>query len=243
MPDAAGLDQRPVSSCAMSMSPITATSASCTGLSLAVRPGVITGVIGPNGAGKSTALKALYGLAEAGRRRRPDRWRSGHRHAALAVHRARHRAGAAAAQPVQRTVGRRQPAARLLVVSPRPGARRGGAGARLCAVPDAARQAPRPRRGHERRPAALPRAGPGAGAAAARDPARRADGHDRAARQRGDLRVHPWPAGAGITVLLVDQNVRQCVRISRPYLRARARPATRSTARPAPSRRTPACAT
>jgi branched-chain amino acid transport system ATP-binding protein len=31
-------------------------------LSLEVRPGVITGVIGPNGAGKSTALKALYGL-------------------------------------------------------------------------------------------------------------------------------------------------------------------------------------
>ncbi len=32
------------------------------GLSLAVRTGVITGVIGPNGAGKSTALRALYGL-------------------------------------------------------------------------------------------------------------------------------------------------------------------------------------
>ena len=32
------------------------------GLSLAVRPGLITGVIGPNGAGKSTALRALYGL-------------------------------------------------------------------------------------------------------------------------------------------------------------------------------------
>jgi len=32
------------------------------GLSLAVRPGQITGVIGPNGAGKSTALRALYGL-------------------------------------------------------------------------------------------------------------------------------------------------------------------------------------
>jgi branched-chain amino acid transport system ATP-binding protein len=32
------------------------------GLSLKVRPGVITGVFGPNGAGKSTALKALYGL-------------------------------------------------------------------------------------------------------------------------------------------------------------------------------------
>lgn len=32
------------------------------GLSLAVRPGRITGVIGPNGAGKSTALRALYGL-------------------------------------------------------------------------------------------------------------------------------------------------------------------------------------
>ncbi len=31
-------------------------------LSLAVRPGRITGVIGPNGAGKSTALRALYGL-------------------------------------------------------------------------------------------------------------------------------------------------------------------------------------
>lgn len=32
------------------------------GLSLAVRPGCITGVIGPNGAGKSTALRSLYGL-------------------------------------------------------------------------------------------------------------------------------------------------------------------------------------
>jgi branched-chain amino acid transport system ATP-binding protein len=32
------------------------------GLSLAVRRGRITGVIGPNGAGKSTALRALYGL-------------------------------------------------------------------------------------------------------------------------------------------------------------------------------------
>ena len=32
------------------------------GLSLAVRTGAITGVIGPNGAGKSTALRALYGL-------------------------------------------------------------------------------------------------------------------------------------------------------------------------------------
>ena len=32
------------------------------GLSLQVRPGCITGVIGPNGAGKSTALRALYGL-------------------------------------------------------------------------------------------------------------------------------------------------------------------------------------
>jgi len=32
------------------------------GLSMAVRPGRITGVIGPNGAGKSTALRALYGL-------------------------------------------------------------------------------------------------------------------------------------------------------------------------------------
>jgi branched-chain amino acid transport system ATP-binding protein len=32
------------------------------GLSLAVRPGKITGVIGPNGAGKSTALRTLYGL-------------------------------------------------------------------------------------------------------------------------------------------------------------------------------------
>ena len=32
------------------------------GLSLKVRPGLITGVIGPNGAGKSTALRALYGL-------------------------------------------------------------------------------------------------------------------------------------------------------------------------------------
>ncbi|MEP6557870.1 MAG: ABC transporter ATP-binding protein [Burkholderiales bacterium] len=31
-------------------------------LSLAVRAGQITGVIGPNGAGKSTALRALYGL-------------------------------------------------------------------------------------------------------------------------------------------------------------------------------------
>ena len=32
------------------------------GLSIAVQPGRITGVIGPNGAGKSTALRALYGL-------------------------------------------------------------------------------------------------------------------------------------------------------------------------------------
>ena len=32
------------------------------GLSLAVKPGVITGIIGPNGAGKSTALKTLYGF-------------------------------------------------------------------------------------------------------------------------------------------------------------------------------------
>ena len=32
------------------------------GLSMAVRPGCITGVIGPNGAGKSTVLRALYGL-------------------------------------------------------------------------------------------------------------------------------------------------------------------------------------
>jgi branched-chain amino acid transport system ATP-binding protein len=32
------------------------------GLSMAVRPGKITGVIGPNGAGKSTALRTLYGL-------------------------------------------------------------------------------------------------------------------------------------------------------------------------------------
>ena len=32
------------------------------GLSLAVQPGRITGVIGPNGAGKSTALRTLYGL-------------------------------------------------------------------------------------------------------------------------------------------------------------------------------------
>jgi branched-chain amino acid transport system ATP-binding protein len=32
------------------------------GLSLAVRRGKITGVIGPNGAGKSTALRTLYGL-------------------------------------------------------------------------------------------------------------------------------------------------------------------------------------
>jgi branched-chain amino acid transport system ATP-binding protein len=32
------------------------------GVSLAVRPDRITGVIGPNGAGKSTALRALYGL-------------------------------------------------------------------------------------------------------------------------------------------------------------------------------------
>ena len=33
--------------------------------------------------------------------------------------------------------------------------------------------------------------------------------------QRRDLRIHPRPAGAsGITVLLVDQNVRQCVRVS-----------------------------
>jgi branched-chain amino acid transport system ATP-binding protein len=32
------------------------------GLSLKVRTGMITGVIGPNGAGKSTALRALYGL-------------------------------------------------------------------------------------------------------------------------------------------------------------------------------------
>jgi branched-chain amino acid transport system ATP-binding protein len=32
------------------------------GLSLAVRAGRITGVIGPNGAGKSTALRTLYGL-------------------------------------------------------------------------------------------------------------------------------------------------------------------------------------
>lgn len=32
------------------------------GLSLAMRPGQITGVIGPNGAGKSTALRTLYGL-------------------------------------------------------------------------------------------------------------------------------------------------------------------------------------
>ncbi len=34
------------------------------GLSLAVRAGKITGVIGPNGAGKSTALKTLYGLLQ-----------------------------------------------------------------------------------------------------------------------------------------------------------------------------------
>lgn len=32
------------------------------GLSMAVRPGLITGVIGPNGAGKSTALRTFYGL-------------------------------------------------------------------------------------------------------------------------------------------------------------------------------------
>jgi branched-chain amino acid transport system ATP-binding protein len=32
------------------------------GLSLALRSGTITGVIGPNGAGKSTALRTLYGL-------------------------------------------------------------------------------------------------------------------------------------------------------------------------------------
>jgi branched-chain amino acid transport system ATP-binding protein len=31
-------------------------------LDLAVRPGQVTGIIGPNGAGKSTALKTLYGL-------------------------------------------------------------------------------------------------------------------------------------------------------------------------------------
>ena len=34
------------------------------GLSIAVRRGQITGVIGPNGAGKSTALRTLYGLLE-----------------------------------------------------------------------------------------------------------------------------------------------------------------------------------
>lgn len=34
------------------------------GLSMAVRPGRITGVIGPNGAGKSTALRTLYGLLQ-----------------------------------------------------------------------------------------------------------------------------------------------------------------------------------
>ena len=106
--------------------------------------------------------------AEAGGGRRADRRPDGHRPAAVALHRARHRAGAAASQPVQRAVGRRQPAARLLVVPPRPGARRGRAGARLRPVPDAARQAPRHGRRHERRPAALPRAGPGARAAAAR---------------------------------------------------------------------------
>ena len=32
------------------------------GLSLAVRPGMTTGIIGPNGAGKSTALKTMYGF-------------------------------------------------------------------------------------------------------------------------------------------------------------------------------------
>ena len=34
------------------------------GLSLAVRRGKLTGVIGPNGAGKSTALRTLYGLLQ-----------------------------------------------------------------------------------------------------------------------------------------------------------------------------------
>lgn len=31
-------------------------------ISLAVKPGVLTGLIGPNGAGKSTTLKAILGL-------------------------------------------------------------------------------------------------------------------------------------------------------------------------------------
>ena len=194
---------------------------------------MITGVIGPNGAGKSTALRALYGLLKpvAGDVLIDGKMVTGLPPWRFIDH-------GIALVPQHRSLFNElsvEDNLRLACWSFRrdraPG--RGGAGARLRPVSDAARQAPRDvagsMSGGQQRFLEL-------GRALALQPrvaaARRADGDDRADAQRRDLRVHPRSAGPG--------DHRAAGRPERAPVRAHLRSsstcsnsaATRSTARP-----------
>ena len=158
------------------------------GVTLGVRQGQVTGIIGPNGAGKSTVLKTLFGFL------RPRAGRvefDGRDITSMRPHEGRPTGfpSCAKPQPVRRSDGRGQPAAGVFASAAiRRGcvvASRASMGASIC------RQAPRPGIQHERRLAALPRAGAGAVAGPAGDPARRADRDDRAQDLQGDLCADP----------------------------------------------------
>ena len=213
------------------------------GLSFKVRPGVITGVIGPNGAGKSTALKALYGLLKpvAGDILIDGRKVTGLPPWKFIDH-------GVALVPQQRSLFNelsvednlrlacwsfRRDRARVEEALER-------AYAQFPMLRDKRRDLAGSMSGGQQRFLEL---GAGAGAASPRAAARRADGDDRAAHQRGDLRIHPRTC---------RRRASPCCWSTRTCASACASPTTstcwssartRSTARPAPSKRMPACAT
>ena len=184
------------------------------GVDLAVRPGEIVVVLGPNGAGKSTFVKAIAGLvpihsaaarlggaditAAAGPRAGPPR----------------PRLRAADREHLRHAVDRRQSAARRRHPAARPSAARAST-AMYALFPDLAARPPLARRPAVRRPAAD--AGRGARAdrrARGADP-RRAVGRAVAEDRRRGLRAS-WPSirATGVTIVLVEQNVKAALAIA-----------------------------
>ena len=91
------------------------------GVSVQARAGQVTGIIGPNGAGKSTVLKTLFGFLPLRVARIMLRGQDISRQPSHEARRQRRGLRPAAPQPVRRAVRRRQPGAGLLAVSPRQG--------------------------------------------------------------------------------------------------------------------------
>jgi branched-chain amino acid transport system ATP-binding protein len=149
------------------------------GVTFGVDEGQILAVVGPNGAGKSTLLKIIGGLE------RPSAGSvtlAGERVDGLATHRVRHK-GIAVVMQTPLVFGSMTTLENVVLGAGGNPARGGGAGLRRPRRPgQAARREP------QSAPAALPRAGQGAGGPAAAAAHRRGDGR---AQRRGADRVPP----------------------------------------------------